>query len=1002
MRERQRILYLNSVSASIHSHFAPDLETATMTSSSIEDFFVGRESEMAELTTAFKDATDGHGRLVMLVGQPGIGKTRTAEELAAIANTHHATVLWGRCHEESGAPPYWPWVQIIRSYAAETEAARVRTELGSGAAVVAEVVNDLREMWPDLPPPAAIDDPEAEQFRLFDSICSFLERAARNRTLVLILDNLHWADETSLRVLEFVVQELTDIPMLIVGTYRDVDVARGHPLYRTLGDLTRQRRFSRVLLRGMNKEETSMLISSLANIEPPVNFVDQLYLQSEGNPLFIGEMIRLLSAEGLFRSDLDIDPRRWETRLPDGVREVIGRRLDRLSVSANKVLTVAAFFGRQFELRQLTAFDEDSIEDDLIGLLEEALNAQIIEELQDSAGKFEFTHALIQQTLAQELSHTRSVRMHARIASALELLYGDDGDNHAEQLIGHFVQAETVLGTDSIVHYALIAGQRALDVIDPASAVGYFEAGVEAFGGDQPDERLAELLAGLGRAQISTLERTELQTAIDNITRAFDLYLQLGNKDAAIQVAMTPMPSVHGPTGRADLLERALVLVEDGSAEQARLLAEYGLWVSHERVDYESAIQALTRALEYAERTGDLRLQLRVHNNAGPVYSWNIMPQEGFESANHAIRLSEQVDEPGAAVGSHFELSWYYLGKGEWDSARKHGIACERAAERSRNVFLWTSAMSISAEISMAIGDWRSAKESLDQGLEKSPAEVRLLFPYAVMDYRLGNFEAARKWLEAIEGQHTPEGSMPPALLHALGLIQGDQVRIPPEAVGSCSEVLSNPAFEPLAKWLNLAALAHIAVASSNADLAREVFREDLLTRSAPRILLLGSGVLARVGWIAGFQDHALSQFEDLESFQMGAGYRPLWAETCAFHAESLLERGLPGDMARTFDLISAAMPVGQDLGMEPLVAKLKVLSDQSSTVSKSFPDGLSKREVEVLRLVAGGKSNQEIADELFISRFTVVRHVSNIFSKTGVSNRSGATAYAHRHNLSQ
>jgi predicted ATPase len=525
----------------------------------------------------------------MLVGEPGIGKTRTAEELATIAAGCGAEVLWGRCPEERGAPPYWPWVQIIRSHITTSDANITRSELGPGASVVAEVVSDIRGFWPDLETPVPIDDPDAARFRLFDAISSFLRRMSQSRPVILILDNLHWSDEASLRFLEFVAQELAEIPMLIVGTYRDVEIARGHPLFRALGDLTRQRLFSRVLLRGLDEEEVGQLISARAGLEPPTQLAQRIHLQTEGNPLFVEEMIHLMSSEGIFRDEAFAPPDQWKFRLPEGVREVIGRRLDMLSQRANDVLTVGAVIGRRFELRQIAAAAEVESKMDLLEVLEEAVNARIIHELPDGADQYEFTHALVQQTIAAELSATQTVRMHARVATALEQLYVDEANDHAQELFEHFVQAETVLGIEPVIRYATIAGSRALDAVDPASALIYLEAGVEAFGDNVPDERLADLLAGLGRAQVSTLERAEMQTAIDNVTRAFDIYIQLENEEAAIRAAMTPMWSVHGPTGRADLIERALARVEESSEEQARLLTEFGLWVSHERGDYEMA-----------------------------------------------------------------------------------------------------------------------------------------------------------------------------------------------------------------------------------------------------------------------------------------------------------------------------------------------------------------------------------------------------------------------------
>ncbi|MDP6668171.1 MAG: AAA family ATPase, partial [Dehalococcoidia bacterium] len=232
-----------------------------MISSGSSDPFVGRELEMAELTAALDSALESRGGLVMLAGEPGIGKTRIAEAITELAEDRGGEVLWGRCHEERGAPPYWPWVQIIRAWAVNRDAGALRSTMGSGAASIADIVAEIREVLPGLEPPPELGDPDTERFRLFDAVTSFLKRAASDTPLVLILDDLQWADESPLRLLEFISRELADASILIIGAYRTVDVSRTHPLFRTLGDLSRERLFSRVTLRGLQETQVGSLIA---------------------------------------------------------------------------------------------------------------------------------------------------------------------------------------------------------------------------------------------------------------------------------------------------------------------------------------------------------------------------------------------------------------------------------------------------------------------------------------------------------------------------------------------------------------------------------------------------------------------------------------------------------------------------------------------------------------------------------------------------------------------
>ncbi len=228
---------------------------------------MGRQREMGELKACLEDALSGKGRLVTLVGEPGIGKTRMAQELASTAEELGGQVLWGRCHEGQGRPPYWPWIQLIRSYVRNCDTERLAAELGSGAAIIAEVVPEIGEKISNLPPLPDLE-PEQARFRLFDSVTAFLKRAANARPSVLILEDLQWADTPSLLMLEFLSAELLDTPLLLLGTYRDVELPRNNPLSHTLGELARQQYFREFLLQGLSREDVTRFMTGAAGVVP--------------------------------------------------------------------------------------------------------------------------------------------------------------------------------------------------------------------------------------------------------------------------------------------------------------------------------------------------------------------------------------------------------------------------------------------------------------------------------------------------------------------------------------------------------------------------------------------------------------------------------------------------------------------------------------------------------------------------------------------------------------
>ncbi len=314
--------------------------------------FVGRQHEMGELVFALDRAIAGRGRLVMLAGEPGIGKTRTAQELAAIAEQRGAQVWWGHCYEGEGAPPYWPWVQPIRSYVLQKDADQLRSEMGGGAADIAEILPEIRQKLPDLARPSTLE-PESARFRLFDSIATFFKNASRSQPIVLVLDDLHWSDTSSLLLLEFVAHQMADSSLLLIGTYRDVEVSRRHPLSRSLGTLIREQLFQSVELKGLNQHEVGQLAEATRGESLERSLLEAVHGRTEGNPLFVAEVVRLLEREG------DGDGSGWDVRIPLGIRDVIGRRLDRLSQDCNLLLTTASVVGREFDFELLRALRSD-------------------------------------------------------------------------------------------------------------------------------------------------------------------------------------------------------------------------------------------------------------------------------------------------------------------------------------------------------------------------------------------------------------------------------------------------------------------------------------------------------------------------------------------------------------------------------------------------------------------------------------------------------------------
>ena len=892
--------------------------------------FVGRQREMGELKACLEDALSGRGRLVTLVGEPGIGKTRTALELATYAGLRQAQVLWGRCYEGEGAPPYWPWVQAIRSYVRDVEPEQLRSDMGAGAADIGQVVSDVRDRLPGLEAPPQLE-PEQARFRLFDSITAFLKSAGRRQPLVLVLDDLHWADHPSLLLLEFVARELSNARLLIIGTYRDMELTRQHPLSRSLGELTRERLFQRVLLRGLDREDVGRFIELASGITPPTGMVEAVHRQTEGNPLFVTEVVRLLVQEGELTQERAGQRDSWGVRIPEGVREVIGRRLDRLSERCNETLTFASVVGREFTLDQLSPLIEDISADRLLEVLDEALSARVIEELPKTVGRYQFTHALIQETLAAELSTTRKVRLHARIAEALEVLYGADAEAHAAELASHFAEAQTLLGTEKLVRYSLLAGERALGISAHEDALAHFQRGLTGKAGQPMDEEEAALLYGLGRAQAATLEKLQLGEAVASLIRSFDYYAETGDVDQAVAVAEYPLSGLFGyRTGMAQLIARAVELVPPDSHAAGRLLSHYVRVIGSEEGDYSAAHEAQERALAIAKREGDAALEMQTLAGACSLDVLHLHPEEGLEKALRAIDLARHVDAPHAELAARYYAALSLMTMGNLEEARQHATAMLATAERLRDRFWLDMAFTANMAVYRLEGNWQAARDFVDRGLAVMPSHSVLLGLRVLCEYEAGEFgqgeDYLARFLEVV--RLTPPG---PTFEYAglalflpmIGCVAGVTDRFG-AAESAAETVLSSPSAGPAFVLWARAGLALMAVQRGDAVAAKEQHAALEPQRgTTPLGVLVVDHLLSMLSMIFGELDQAMAHFEDALAFCRRAGYRPELAWTCCDYADLLLERNGDGDRSRAITLLDESLAISSELGMRPLMERV-------------------------------------------------------------------------------
>ncbi len=428
--------------------------------------FVGREQELKTLEAAFDAALSGQGSLVMVVGEPGIGKTTPTEQLATYAGMRGGRTLVGHCYEEGSLSlPYLPFVEAMRTYTLSRDADELVQQLGSGAAEVARIVSEVRDkIKVELPPPG---NPEEERFRLFQAVTGFLRNAAGMQALCLVLEDLHDADKGTMEMLVHLARHLGGGRLVVVGSYRDTAVDRTHPLSAALAELRRAESFARIPLRGLSPDEVQRMLSNIAGQEVPFQLAEAIYRQTEGNPLFIQEMIRNAAEEGLIKREGGQWVAAVDTLLnfiPEGLRDVIGRRLSRLGEDCNRVLSVASVIGRDFPVAVLQRVAGVS-EEELLSALEETVRVSLLEEMRGQREiRYRFTHAFFRQTLYEEMIAPRRLRMHNEVAKALEEHYEAHLQEHAAELAEHFSHSSSEEDLRKAVEYAELAAERAASV----------------------------------------------------------------------------------------------------------------------------------------------------------------------------------------------------------------------------------------------------------------------------------------------------------------------------------------------------------------------------------------------------------------------------------------------------------------------------------------------------------------------------------------------------------
>ncbi len=891
--------------------------------------FVGRNDQRDALLGAWK-TTMVSGRLAVFVGgEPGIGKTRLVKELCRTAHGEGGVVLWGACDEEL-ALPYQPFVEAFRWLADATPPDVLRELVGALGSELVPLIPDLGQRIPDLEARLS-DDPETERHRLFEAATELLHRLSARSPVVLVLDDLHWARKPTLLLLRHLLKSSLPMQLLIVSTYRDTDLDRSHPLSEMLADMRRQSGVERLMLRGLDEDGVQQFLEHVAGHsldERGQGLARVIARETEGNPFFIGEVLRhliesgaLVYRDGRWDSDRTID----DIGIPEGVREVIGRRLSNLDSVTNEVLATAAVIGREFELRTLSTVAGGT--DRVLDAVGAAETASLVEAVNGRPGVYRFAHALVRSALYDELPTSRRLRLHRDVGLALEQL--GDGTTHLTELARHFTEAAALGEVEKAVMYSRRAGEVAISDLAYEEAAAHFERALEALELQEPiDEALRGHLlmsAGVALYQIADPRGAPLLRAAEASGRARGDMPLLANVFISLGTTVFVRPTAVVDAHNVELAEHLLAHADQLSPDlHARVLATYSLelfWGDAQAKRVELCDQARAIASELDDP------QVMAHVLQSSSHVLDVTQSDLLDRATvlntEIIRVAAGIDDSlvcQALCSRAVDL----VCKGEVEAGERDLTDAELLAERLRIPQHIARTKLLRASLALLLGrmdeadvlvaDWEAygAREGISTAAAAAGFRYRLQYErgdLADIETLLTDVIAANPlvpvWRVALCGVYVQTGRPELAKPHVEAVASDDFAMVPRNSAFllTCSSTARVAG--------QVGALEAAELAYNNVAAFDEVFPFSGVTYEYPVGVGVGAAATA-LGWYEKAEQHFANSLALCER----AGAVTYLAATQIHWAEMLCKRDAAGDASRAREMAESALASANRLGL--------------------------------------------------------------------------------------